>query len=337
MSLANGAGHAAAARAFHIETAGGRVPPVKRQRIGKIRIRTPKSPWHSPCDECGNQPTENPMRRNHLTILALALALHAVAGCSVAKLQGEVDGEHVPSFHTGMIFEANKMTSDDDIVAVAAFYSFSGGCDVVAEQTDVKADGIQGLGAGDDAEELIDEVRSFEEDNLPEEYWAAYVVLAGKNESDIEDDFDIQDDVVAVTVCHHTGAVDAPREDPAAALLPDFAAPFFKDANRECFGAEEGEVRVSLYDGKSISLVAEVELVDDEGDDAGEVELGGLGAHCAPVQDAMDGLFDEYADLMEAYAPSPSGGSGCPYANDGECDEPNGTNLCEYGTDGSDC
>src|SRR3990167_2205487 len=228
--------------------------------------------------------------------LPVALITSLLAGCSVAKLKGEVDGDEVPSFHTGMIFEANKLTSDDDTVAVAAFYTFSDGCGLVAEQMDVKADGIQGLSDGKDVEDLIDDVKEFEEERLPEEYWAAYVMIAGENANDIEDDFDIEEDAVSVLVCHHRGAVDAAREEPAAALLPDFAGATGKDSNRDCYWAEEGDVRVSLYDGKSVSLVAAVELVDDEGDDAGEVELGGVGAHCPATESAVEGLLEEFVD-----------------------------------------
>ncbi|MBI1948566.1 MAG: hypothetical protein HYS27_22960 [Deltaproteobacteria bacterium] len=260
------------------------------------------------------------------------------AACSVGKITGEVDGDLVPAFNTGIVYEANQLTADDDVVAVAAFYTFGGGCDLVAEQMDVKADGIRGLVDGKDVEKLIDDVKAFEDDNMPEDYWAAYVILAGENENDIEDDFKIDDgDETAVLVCHHTGGVDAPREEPQAALLPDYGAAFFKDSNRDCFVANEGEVRVSLYDGKSISLVAEVELVDADDDDAGEVELGALAAHCPATESAVDGLLEEASDLVAADGAA-GGNDSCQFANDGECDHPGvGTGACEDGTDISDC
>lgn len=43
-----------------------------------------------------------------------------------------------------------------------------------------------------------------------------------------------------------------------------------------------------------------------------------------------------YAGSAPAPAPAPTGG-GCPYIADGDCDEPNGLNLCPWGTDAVDC
>src|SRR5687767_8886996 len=52
------------------------------------------------------------------TVAALALPFSA---CSVGKVLGEVDGDLVPAFRTGILFEANESTDADDTVAVAAF------------------------------------------------------------------------------------------------------------------------------------------------------------------------------------------------------------------------
>jgi hypothetical protein len=204
---------------------------------------------------------------------------------------------------------------------------------------DVKADGIRRLADGpsdeDAVERMINDVRKFEEDNLPEDYWAAYVVLAGQNESDIEDDFDIEEDPTDMVVCHHTGAVDSPRDEPVAALLPDYAARFFKDSNRDCFEADKGEVRVSLYDRESISLVADVDLIDADEDDAGEIELGAIALECSATESAVDGLFREARELEES---APNADDSCQFAEDGAGDEPGiGTGACDPGTDASDC
>lgn len=271
------------------------------------------------------------------TATTIALALAALAGCAGGNVDGEIDGDFVPNFRTGMVVAANQLTDDDDEVALAVFTTFSDGCGLLAEHLDVKAYGIRGITNGDDVEELIDDVRDFEETNLPDDYWVAYVVLAGENQRDIEDNFNVEDDAGGAIICHHTGAVDAPRDQPQAALLPDFLAPTYKDANRECYAAEEGEIRVSLYDGKAISLVAEVELIDDEGDDAGEVRLSGMGGSCAATADAVDGLLEELEDMSRAADASTGAESSCQWAHDGVCDEPGGTNVCAAGTDSADC
>lgn len=285
----------------------------------------------------------------HGSTIALFAALHALGACSVGKLTGEVDGELVPAFQSGLVFEASSATEAEDYVAVAAFYTFSNACDLVAGQMDVRADAVADIVAAsspNDTEKAIDAVRDFEKENLPEDYWAAYVVLGGENENDIEDDFDIEDDAADVVVCRHTGAVDVDRDDFLAAVLPDFAEPFAKDRNRDCFRASEGEVRVSLYDeSKSISLVTESELDDGEGDDAGEIELGAVASYCATTERAVEGLIGELLDSASsandsaapAPAPGPSQGGECQFANDGECDEPEGTGLCAEGTDANDC
>ncbi len=41
-----------------------------------------------------------------------------------------------------------------------------------------------------------------------------------------------------------------------------------------------------------------------------------------------------YANQQPAPAPAPVS---CPYTNDGDCDEPNGLNLCPWGSDANDC
>jgi len=38
-----------------------------------------------------------------------------------------------------------------------------------------------------------------------------------------------------------------------------------------------------------------------------------------------------------ATTPAPTPTTACPYNNDGDCDEPNGLNLCAWGTDANDC
>lgn len=45
-----------------------------------------------------------------------------------------------------------------------------------------------------------------------------------------------------------------------------------------------------------------------------------------------------YANQAPAPAPAPTpSANSCRYANDGDCDEPNGLNLCAWGTDANDC
>ena len=59
-----------------------------------------------------------------------------------------------------------------------------------------------------------------------------------------------------------------PRETTPRLLSSGLRDAVSKDGNRECFVSNEGEVRVSEYDGKSISLIADVNLVNDAGDSA---------------------------------------------------------------------
>lgn len=280
------------------------------------------------------------------TCFALVIALCPQLACSVGKITGEIDGDLVPAFTSGLVFEASAATPEEDYIAVAAFYTFSNACELVAQQMDARADAVTDIGAAEnenDVEKAIDTVKDFEAANLPDDYWAAYVALAGDNENDIEDSFDIEEDPAGVVVCHHTGAVDVERDDFLAAVLPAFAEPFANDSNRDCFEASEGDVRVSIYEeSKSISLVSESELVDDEGDDAGEIELGAVASYCAQTESAIEGLLEELNDAADAQsdapsAPAPGGDAGCQFTNDGECDEPEGLGLCAEGTDVSDC
>ena len=44
-----------------------------------------------------------------------------------------------------------------------------------------------------------------------------------------------------------------------------------------------------------------------------------------------------YAGNAPRPAPAPVGAGSCPYIADGDCDEPNGLNLCPWGTDAVDC
>lgn len=270
------------------------------------------------------------------TVAVLALPFSA---CSYGRVLGEVDGEDVPAFRTGIVFEANEITEADDTVAVAAFYTFSDGCELVAEHMDAKADAVRNLTDSNDSfEDIADDVKSFEAKNLPDDYWAAYVVVAAEDEGDIEDEHDVESgdagEGSGVLVCHHTGAVDAPNDNIQAALFPEFFLPFAEDDNRDCFVAEEGEVVVSKYDGKTIQLTAEVELKDDEGDDAGDIEIGAAAARCDETESAVDGVIEELQALQAA---SSSANNSCQFAFDNECDEPEGLDLCAEGTDTADC
>lgn len=275
------------------------------------------------------------------TVAAVALPFSA---CAVGNVSGEVDGDTVPAFRTGLVYEANEITDADDTVAVAAFYTFSNGCELVGEHMDAKADALRSFSDSDDSlEDIADDVRSFEEKNLPEDYWVAYVVVAAEDEGDIEDAHDVESDDAGegsgALLCHHTGAVDAPNDDIQAALFPDFLAPFAADDNRDCFLAEEGEITVSKYDGKTITLTAEVELKDNEDDDAGEVEISAAADHCEDAESAVDGIIEEIQDFVSGSSGSsaPVGDNSCEFAFDDECDEPEGLNFCADGTDTADC
>lgn len=282
---------------------------------------------------------------NRRGTLVCTLGVVAATACSTASIDGEVDHETVPPFMTGLVYEADQLTPDDDYVAITAFYTFSSGCDLVAKQMDAKTDGLRGLLDGKDVESLIDDVRKFEEDNFPGDYWAAYAVISARGESDVADNFDIERDNAGVLVCHHHGAVDAPRDEPAAALLPDYGAPFFKDRNRDCFTSSRGEIRVSSYDRKNISLLADVTLSNESGDSAGKISLGGVAAQCDATESAVKDLLREAADVSapaneappQQQAPTTPDDS-CQFAFDGECDEPGtGTGACAAATDATDC
>ena len=283
-----------------------------------------------------------------LSLIVSTLSIAAASACSPASITGEVDGNVVPPFLTGMVYQADELTPDDDTVAVAAFYTFSNGCDLVAKQMNTKDDGIRGFGNGQDVEKLLDDVHKFEEDNFPGDYWSAYAVISASSESDIADKFDVERDPAGVLVCHHTGAVDASRDEPQAALLPDYAAPFSKDRNRECFTSKKGEIRVSEYDGKSMSLIADVDVANDAGDNRGKIELGGVAAQCDATERAVRDLLSDLTALLSSQNPQPaqqqpsSSGAApndsCQFAFDGVCDEPNiGSGACAPGTDASDC
>lgn len=283
------------------------------------------------------------MPKTTLTRSLLSLVtLPAASACLAGSIDGQVDGDNVPALQSGIVFESDAMSDDDyDTIAIAAFYTFEDGCERASDQLDTKADSMHDAARGTAIDTVVDDVQDFEKDNLPDDYWAAYVVVGGDDERDLEDDFALDDDLskvdAYVLVCHHTGAVDAPDEDPTAALLPEVLAPFAEDKNRDCYLAEDGDLHITEYTGERMKLSAELELVDDDEDDAGDVELSGIARECRAAGDAFDDAYEQFAALDQA-ASAPAGDDSCQYAFDGECDHPGvGTGACPDGTDVSDC
>jgi hypothetical protein len=57
------------------------------------------------------------------------------------------------------------------------------------------------------------------------------------------------------------------------------------------------------------------------------------------IEDFADDCDDDFEDTFEempGFGVTPPTGS-CPFTNDGECDEPEGTGICAEGTDVNDC
>lgn len=274
--------------------------------------------------------------------LAPTLIAPALVGCAYGTVRGDVDGEVIPSFKSGVVYEASALTEADDTVVVLALHTFAANDELFADHLDVKTEAIRDAMSTGDLEGAMDDVASFEEDNFPEDYWSAHLVLIGENESDIEDELSAEDANMGIVLCHHTGEVDAPREEPDAALFATLLTAGFRDANRDCFTTEEAEVTVEQYDGETISLTGFIELVDDENDDAGEVALTAVGVRSDLVEEAAEEHFEQVAELFAAIdasnaQPSSGGDNSCQFAFDGECDEPQGLDICDAGTDTADC
>jgi hypothetical protein len=80
----------------------------------------------------------------------------------------------------------------------------------------------------------------------------------------------------------------------------------------------------------------------DEGSDpfdcgSGGDSSGGETDASASLTDASASLTDASATVTDSAGSSSGGGGPCPYTNDGECDEPEGSGLCPEGTDPADC
>ena len=109
------------------------------------------------------------------------------------------------------------------------------------------------------------------------------------------------------------------HDDPASAC----------DAICECEACTDAELEACQAQEQATEDQASQAGCDDELD--AYLECAAESGECVNGQYGAVGCDDELA----AYATC--GGSGCPTANDGTCDEPEGTGTCAEGTDPIDC
>jgi hypothetical protein len=286
--------------------------------------------------------TEDAMKKT-ITI-ALALAPLGSLACSPGNLSGEVDGEDPPSFQSAFTFTANRLTDVDDHVAGIAFYTFPNACEQMTAMADVERKAIEDVFQADDlndVEGILDDVGDEQEERLPDDYWAAYALVGVEDEDDVQAKHDINE-TAQFLICHHTGPMDMPAEEFVRALEPDYL-PIIGDDNRECFFAEDGEVRVSFYDANEAAIFkSELELAAvEDGESAGDIEIGGTAARCPSFSDSTDRHIEKLDEMVNADASAApgNGDDSCRFAFDNECDDETlgGTGACEPGTDASDC
>jgi hypothetical protein len=202
------------------------------------------------------------------------------------SVTGEVDGEKAPSFSESCLLESSSKT---EFRAQLRAFSFDGGCGKLGETFEELTKLTKSPPKAGDfatAQEFADalvahqkKLRGAAGSHFPETgFWDLDISFRVDDADDVRDDYDLQDDddKVVVNLCHQTGK---PKFNDEGV-----------DERRECFRAEDGDLDVTAFEESTkIELTGKkIELVDDEDDGAGDIEITASARALPELQKSFD-------------------------------------------------
>ena len=221
--------------------------------------------------------------------IALGLATLSVAAGCAGSVKGEIDGDKVGQIDSGFWFYAAE--GDDGAVAQVSLATFGGYCDKAVEVVKDATDSYERFFDGDiDQDELGEELADTNADLLPSKYWLFDVAFYAEDEDDfVGDDYDFDAEVptAAAQVCHQSSALD---------LVGLFLEGDLTSEDVECFYGRDGDLEITAFGagGGRVKGRGSVELVDEDGDRAGDVEYTFSVPYCAAYEEALE----DFQDLM---------------------------------------
>jgi len=201
-----------------------------------------------------------------LTCLFVVVA----AGCPAGTVTGQLDGKAVPAFGEaafGLIAEEG---------ALAFGFALPG---------DSCRDGKDVIDAAfstpDDAAATNEANREVINDKVPEESWYISMILGADDNDDIENDTIELDDPGKLGL-----VFDVCFQDNDAKIIDGEL-----DNGADCFSASDGDVvlEIDKKDPKTLRLKGEgIEMIDGDGDDAGDVNFDVTFSRCADIEEALN-------------------------------------------------
>lgn len=209
-------------------------------------------------------------------VLAAAMATSACAG----GVGGTVNDEGVPRFSSSSVvstslvnFNLFGINVDRDIVHVQ-FVTYLGGCEVLAEDLHIQ-------NTESDLEERAQEREQLYRERTPQDWWSLTLDITAEDETDIDgEEIDVggnNDQSLSAVLCHNK---DFPEANGANLEFDD-----------DCFAAEDGELEIAFAKKQGISVGGALELNDEDGDAAGDVDVSGSASFCEIADDEFDDLF----------------------------------------------
>ena len=242
---------------------------------------------------------------------ACAASVLALSSACAASISGEVDGEAVPGF-TSSALGVVEQPGTDAVGLIAYFMTGGDACNVLARAFEIQQD-------ESDPEEEAEQLEELFKESTPEDFWYATVSVLAEDADDLEDEVevdleDFDEDIRATfNVCHRD---EYPQEKNG-----------FLDVDDDCYVAEDGVLTLaySEEDALQVGTDKEMDLNDDDGDDAGEITFSGRALYCKALSDALeDGVSDGPGP------PEPSGE--CTFSSDCQLDQI-GVGSCEVSDD----
>lgn len=241
---------------------------------------------------------------------ALALPITGLlssVACAPANIEGAVDGEAVAALSSASFTEANLGDGETSRTVVTSnAISVNDGCGVATRLQEKRNEAFAAMLDATDGETDSDAINGAmltyaeaqvdaAKGEVPATYWTATLQANAPDEDDIQgaseqlnaDDIDLAEDVVmSLTVCRVNAHPEVDDSNGIASVKND----------QDCFAADGGDVEVETF-VENQSIVAHatgVKLVDEEGEDVGEVIINISATHCPSLEQALQD-FEEVA------------------------------------------
>jgi hypothetical protein len=210
-------------------------------------------------------------------LIVAALGVNSVLGCA-GSFDGELDGKQVPTFRTAAFGGFRAPTGG---YWVTGFFSSGNSCD---DGADLQKAQRRWSTAFDQQEQQVRAERwaALINERLPERSWYGQFTLMAADDDELDDgEVDLSDQrdlfLSSFQLCQRSGQANARN---GVLELDD-----------DCYTAIDGDVDVKRSEDETeLSLVSEadIEFIDETGDDEGELQMSITLTECEPLADELE-------------------------------------------------